>query len=103
MNREQQLVARFTNGAGLNGPVNARVLDLVSEVGELAKEYLRATDYGKHEFQSPRGWEEEIGDVFYSLASIANSTGVDLSRALEKVIRKYEERLIRTGAPSSSR
>ena len=103
MTNEQQLVARFSAASGMNSPVEARLLDLLSELGEVAKEYLRATDYGRVPFQHPRSWEEEMGDVYYSLLTLANASGVDLGRALERVLRKYEHRMMRNGNPGSGR
>ena len=76
----------------LEAPVHARTLDLTSEVGELAKEALKGTEYGREEFNPPRGWENELGDVFFSLLCLANSTGVELETALEGALRKYRGR-----------
>lgn len=43
----QTVVARFVESNDLEISVPARLLDLVSEVGELAKEVLKATRYGR--------------------------------------------------------
>jgi NTP pyrophosphatase (non-canonical NTP hydrolase) len=64
----QRAVAGFVEEAGIEAPVEARLLDLVSEVGEL-------------------------GDVLFSLVCIANTTGVDLGAALDGALGKYRERL----------
>ena len=94
MNAEMQMrVADFVARYGLDTVVAYRVLDLVSEVGELSKEVLQATDYGNSRFQPGENWEEELGDVLFSLICVANSTGVDLKQALSKVLEKYRERI----------
>ena len=47
----QKAVARFVETHGLQAAVQARLLDLVSEVGELAKEALKGTRYGREPFR----------------------------------------------------
>lgn len=76
----QKDVYRFVEENGLEAPVQARLLDLVSEVGEASKEALKATDYGRP-FRARGGWSDELADVFFSLVCVANSIGVDLEAA----------------------
>lgn len=97
----QDSVARFVEAHQLEIAVSARVLDLVSEVGEIAKEILKSTRYGQKPFQPTEDWPSELGDVFFSLICIANSTGVNLENALEKVLQKYEQRLAHKGDAGS--
>jgi len=70
----QKSVANFVHHHHLEIPLTDRFLDFVSEVGELAKEVLTATDYGAQSFEVPSAWEEELGDVFFSLICIANTS-----------------------------
>ena len=74
-----------------------RLLDLISEIGELSKEMLKANNYGKEVFQLSSDqhgkWTEELGDAFFSLICLANSTHVDLDNALHQVLNKYALRL----------
>ncbi len=94
MNPEaQKRIAQFVEQHGLKIPVEYRVLDFVSELGELSKEILKATNYGKSEFQPTENWEEELGDVLFSLICVANATQVDLEQALAKVLDKYQKRI----------
>lgn len=74
-------------------PVYARLLDTQSEMGELAKEYLKATDYGTKDFAITEDFEMEFGDVLYCLLSLAGEVGVDANDCLDKVIDKYQKRL----------
>jgi len=89
----QRTVASFVEEAGIDAPVEARLLDLVSEVGELSKEVLEGTGYGRASFRPPDGWTDELGDVFFVFVCLANSTGVDLETALDGALGKYRERL----------
>lgn len=89
----QKKVADFIENHQLKTDVATRMLDLVSEVGELSKEILKSTDYGKKEFASTESWAEEVGDAFFSLICIANSTGVDLEQSLSQVLDKYQKRI----------
>ena len=99
----QGSVAAFVEEYGLEAPVEARTLDLVSEVGELAKEILGGTDYGRAPFQTPEGWTGEVGDTLFALVCLANSTGVDLEAALNATLEKYCERLALGGDAGSGR
>ena len=74
-------------------PVSARLLDIESEIGELAKEYLKATNYGTTNFGLSLDFEEEFGDVLYALLSLANETGIDCEKSLNVVLNKLESRL----------
>jgi len=63
---------------------------LVEEVGELADAMLA--------FEGIKGradkatLEEELGDVLFALACIANFYGFDMEEALSKSVEKYQER-----------
>ena len=101
MNQLQQQVADFVARNNLVTDTSSGLLDLTSELGELAKAYLTATDYGKAVFEPTEAWREEIGDIFYSLVCVANETQIDLGDALEFALSKYERRLKSHGSPSS--
>ncbi len=99
----QEFVAAFVEEHGLEAPVYARALDLASEVGELAKEILEGTGYGRAPFEAPEGWTGELGDALFALVCLANSTGVDLEAALVGTLEKYRERLALGGDAGSGR
>jgi NTP pyrophosphatase (non-canonical NTP hydrolase) len=98
----QRGVASFVAAHGLEIPLELRLLDLVSEVGELAKEPLTATDYGQRPFEAGDDWASELGDALFSLICLANSSGVDLQAALAATLDKYAARLTRSGTAASS-
>lgn len=97
----QDLVREFVDARGLEAPVEARVLDLASEVGELSKELLGGTAYGREPFRRTDGWDGELGDAFFSLVCLANSTGVDLEEVLRETLDKYRGRLDHRGDAGS--
>lgn len=73
--------------------LTARLLDIQSELGELAKEYLKSSEYGLNEFELKEDFELELGDVLYSLLSLANELKIDANLAIDKVLEKYKNRL----------
>lgn len=98
------MVADFVREHELEAPVHARLLDLTSEVGELAKDALKSTNYGREPFeQAPEGWEGELGDVLFALICLANSTGVDMDTALNGALEKYRGRMEQGGDAGSGR
>jgi NTP pyrophosphatase (non-canonical NTP hydrolase) len=97
---EQRRVAAFIAAHDLSGTTEFRLLDLVSEVGEMAKDAAESTGYG----ESPGDVEvrtDEIGDALFSLLAVAESLDVDASAALDEALEKYEARMNESGTPSS--
>ena len=65
-----------------------------SELGEIAKELIKESDYGTKPLSQEHdpNLELKLGDAYYSLLELANTLNVDLETALKKVLEKYEER-----------
>ncbi|MFZ6026748.1 MAG: MazG nucleotide pyrophosphohydrolase domain-containing protein [Chloroflexota bacterium] len=103
MKQFQQQVAVFVQQNQLEIPLDRRLLDLVSEVGELAKESLSGSLYGRQRFVPGAGWADEIGDVLFALICLANTSGVDLEDALQDALNKYQARLSSTRQIGSGR
>ena len=82
---------------GLGTDPQARMLDLSSEVGELAKEVLKATGYGTRPRAPTPSMEEELGDCLFSLLCLSESLGLEARPALEKVLPKYQRRFAESG------
>jgi NTP pyrophosphatase (non-canonical NTP hydrolase) len=97
----QQQVAVFAQQHSLLHGPDTHTLDLVSEVGEIAKEVLLATDYGQHAPHFRSELAGEIGDALYSLLILAEACGVDADDALNNTLRKYESRLTKHGVAGS--
>lgn len=89
----QQLVDEWIKKYGVryfNELTNMTIL--TEEVGEMAR--VMARKYGEQSFKKGEkdNLEEEIADVFWVLICIANQTGINLTKALEKSIEKKTNR-----------
>jgi NTP pyrophosphatase (non-canonical NTP hydrolase) len=98
----QTEVARFMLRHHLQHDVRAHALDLVSEVGEVAKEVLLATQYGRQPSRPRPELADEIGDALYSLLALAEVCGVDAEDALRASLQKYERRTEQRGDAGSA-
>lgn len=89
---EQQKIATFIQEHEMESPPVYRLLDLVSEVGEVAKDATASTGDGA----SPADLEissDELGDVLFSLLALAEAVDIDASEALNEAIAKYDHRI----------
>lgn len=90
----QQKVDRWINSTGIryfNELTNMAIL--TEEVGEVAR--IISRKYGEQSFkESDRELDlaDEFADVLFVLICLANQTGVDLTEALQKNLRKKEVR-----------
>ena len=100
MKEQQQKVEEFMNKYELEGTTAFRIMDLVSEVGEIVSDATKSAEYGMSEEELEVN-QDEFGDVVFSLCAIANDLGVDLEEAFEEALSKYEERLDQKGDPGS--
>lgn len=74
-------------------PPLAILARLTEEVGELSREINHRYGSKPKKDGEPRSeLELEIGDVLFVLVSLANAQGIDLARALRRVMEKYETR-----------
>ena len=96
----QDRVREFHDAHDMDGEPEYQLLDLASEVGELAADACSSTEYGTgdDDLQVDR---DEIGDALFSLLSFANSLDVDADAALDEALTKYERRIAETGDPGS--
>ena len=101
LSKWQAEMARFVAAHDLEASETVRMLDLVSEVGELAKEILQGSDYGRAPVALKATWSSEMGDTLFALICLANTTEVDLEQALTQAMEKYRERLEATGDAGS--
>jgi NTP pyrophosphatase (non-canonical NTP hydrolase) len=96
----QNRVRAFQEEYHVVGEPEYQLLDLASEVGELAADACAATDYGMGDGDVDVK-RDEIGDALFSLLAFANSLDVDADDALDEALAKYERRIESTGDPSS--
>ena len=97
----QERVAAFARRHGLLHDPATHALDLVSEIGEVAKEVLLASDYGRRAPEFGPQLAGELGDALYSLLALAEACGVDADRVLTAAMVKYEHRLSERGEAGS--
>lgn len=97
---EQQRVADFVAEHDLQADPAYRILDLASEVGELAKDAAVSTDYGSDPAAVAVN-EDELGDALFALLALADSLEMDAGDALETALAKYEGRLEGSGSAGS--
>lgn len=100
---DQEDIATLTTDHDLELTPDHRLLDLESEVGELAKELLTAQDYGDGEFTVTDDVVDEFGDVYYCLLALADELDIDAEAALDASVQKYESRLAETGDAGSGK
>ncbi|MEM7330823.1 MAG: MazG-like family protein [Chloroflexota bacterium] len=95
----QAQASNFAKKHNLTHSAGVYALDLISELGEVAKEILKATNYG--EVDSPQFNQEqitsELGDVLYSLCLLATAVDVNLDEAFATALHKYETRMQKKG------
>lgn len=71
MREEQAVVAEFVHAHGLETDGWVRFLDLVSELGELSKELLKVSDYGKLPLTATDAMKDELGDCMFPCCACA--------------------------------
>lgn len=98
--KKQEEVERFFEENELGGTTPFRLLDLVSEIGEIAKDATKTAQYGEKP-EKLQVKEDELGDALFSLLAVANDLEIDIEEALEKSLEKYRERIDEKGDPGS--
>ena len=99
----QNLVAEFISKYQLQTDEQTRYIDLVSEIGELGKEILKNTEYGKVKFTKSSRMTDEIGDCLFSLLALCCELNIDAKDALCDALAKYELRFDTKGDISSGK
>lgn len=102
MNNWQQQAAAFAQKHNLIHDPRVHTLDLLSELGEVAQAWLRATDYGRRPLQARAAVAAELGDTLYSLCVLAHALEIDLDDALQATLQKYEARRQQHGHPGNT-
>jgi NTP pyrophosphatase (non-canonical NTP hydrolase) len=96
----QKKVKEFAESHDMEATSAFRILDLVAEVGEIASDAAKSSDYGMNE-KELEVKKDELGDAFFSLLSVANDLDIDLEDALDGSLEKYESRIDEKGDPGS--
>ena len=89
----QELVRSFCSEYEMDSSAENRFIDLTSELGEVGKEILKKTGYGKKTFVKTKEFALEMGDLYFSFLALANACDIDVEQALLEVLEKYRRRL----------
>jgi len=100
MKEIQERIRNFCNENNMDSPVEVRMLDTVSELGEVSKEILKMNSYGTQPVKYRKEFKSEMGDLLFSVVTMANSMDIDLSEALDEALEKYEKRMKKGSAGS---
>ncbi len=82
-------------------PIYARILDIASELGEVAKEYLKHSKYGTQKFELAQSFKEEYGDVLYALLSLADELEINSEECLNISLNKLKSRMEKNNSMGS--
>ena len=99
----QKSVEAFIREYGLECGEYIRYIDLTSEVGELGKEILKGSDYGKSKYCNTENAEAELGDCLFSLLALCCEMNIDAEAALRSALAKYKRRFSASGNIGSDR
>ena len=96
----QERVVAFADRHELDADPVYRILDLSAEVGEIAADAAKSTEYGTNP-ESLSVNRDELGDALFSLLLVADAVDVDAGDALDDALDKYERRLEEVGSAGS--
>jgi NTP pyrophosphatase (non-canonical NTP hydrolase) len=96
----QARVVAFVDEHDLETPAAYRLLDTLSELGEVSKEVCTSTGYGSDQ-SAVDVPADELGDALFALLALCAALDVDAEAALETSLAKYEERLTESGGAGS--
>jgi NTP pyrophosphatase (non-canonical NTP hydrolase) len=96
----QRAVAAFLDEHNLHAEPAYRLLDLAAEVGEMAADATKSSEYGDAPGQLAVP-EDELGDALFALLAVADELDIDAGAALTTSLSKYEDRIETTGAAGS--
>jgi NTP pyrophosphatase (non-canonical NTP hydrolase) len=97
---EQGEVAQFLEENGMTAPPAYRLLDLAAEVGEVAADAAKSSEYGEAP-DSLSVPEDELGDALFALLALAEELDTDAGKALATSLSKYEARIDADGDAGS--
>ncbi len=98
----QKKIKDFCGKNDMESTVEYRLLDTLSELGEVSKEVLKMSNYGRKPLEYNNSIRSELGDVLFSLITVANSFDIDLEEEVNGALEKYEHRLKKGSAGSEN-
>jgi NTP pyrophosphatase (non-canonical NTP hydrolase) len=101
MSTVQDEIRNFIDKTGLRLTTEARLLDVLSELGELAKEVLKASRYDRQPIVEKKHIADELGDVLFSALALAYECNLDADELVRSAIAKYQHRIATRGTAGS--
>jgi NTP pyrophosphatase (non-canonical NTP hydrolase) len=92
MNELQSIVDEFNKEGNFKVDKYLRIIDLSSELGEVCKLCFMEGTGRSVELSK---WQDELGDVLYSLLSLMTELNIDSEKALLTVLEKYKIRYLK--------
>jgi len=97
MNKFQKKIQKFSKDRDWDQFHNPKdlLLGIVEEVGEIRNIVKWEQDISKIQKTMKKHknqLEDDIGDIYWFLALLSNGSGIDIDRAIDKVIRKNQSR-----------
>ncbi|WP_367175970.1 nucleotide pyrophosphohydrolase [Haloarcula rubripromontorii] len=87
--KRQQQIADVLSQSDIDTPPAYRLLDVVTELGDIAATVNETTGYGTDSAAlSVR--EEELGDALFALLALCVQLDIDADAALSSALMKYE-------------
>ena len=71
MKEIQQRIKKFCAENDMESSVEHRLIDTMSELGEVAKEVLKMSNYGRKPVEYSQEFKSELGDVLFSLITVS--------------------------------
>jgi hypothetical protein len=80
----EAVVASAIDTAALGAAAPALILELQTDLGQLAALATVATERGRRPFRPPQGWSERLGQIGLTIYNLADQTGVDLDARIRE-------------------
>lgn len=100
LRKQQERVSEFLENNDMQAPPEFRIMDFISEAGEIVKDAVKTAEYGEAR-EKMDVKEDEIGDVLFSILAVADSLDIDAEKAFESAMEKYHERIDEKGDAGS--
>ena len=99
----QTMVQNFMRGCPQPMSIETCMLDIASELGELAKEVNIATSWSRYDdYKFRKNAKTELGQVAFTVLQLATLLDIDVESALEEVITEFRERYRKQGHTGSA-
>src|SRR5690349_6072905 len=99
----QTTVTNAIDRLDLHATAPTLLLELQGRLGKLGAEALRLTANGRRPFRPDVHWGDALGNLMFTVLSLADQTGVDLNDAVTAAITRLEDSVNREQVRQSSK